>query len=69
MFTNKNEPMQKTENAAAVNMIGAGTIINGDIVSKGDIRIDGSLKGSGIVLNNTIFRSGHLQKFSFSINL
>ena len=46
MFTNKNEPMQKTENAAAVNMIGAGTIINGDIVSKGDIRIDGSLKGS-----------------------
>jgi len=46
MFTNKNEIMKKTETAAAVNMIGAGTIITGDIVSKGDIRIDGTLKGS-----------------------
>ena len=46
MFTNKNEIMKKTETTAAVNMIGAGTIITGDIVSKGDIRIDGTLKGS-----------------------
>ena len=46
MFTNKNETMKKTETTAAVNMIGAGTIITGDIVSKGDIRIDGTLKGS-----------------------
>jgi len=46
MFTNKNETMKKTETTAAVNMIGAGTIITGDIVSKGDIRIDGTLRGS-----------------------
>tara|TARA_B110000459_G_scaffold99665_1_gene110811 strand:- start:1036 stop:1443 length:408 start_codon:yes stop_codon:yes gene_type:complete len=46
MFTNKNENMKKTETSAAVNMIGAGTIITGDIVSKGDIRVDGTLKGS-----------------------
>ena len=46
MFTNKTETMKKTETTAAVNMIGAGTIITGDIVSKGDIRIDGILKGS-----------------------
>ena len=46
MFTNKNETMKKTEITAAVNTIGTGTIINGDIVSKGDIRIDGTLKGS-----------------------
>ena len=46
MFTNKNEIMKKTETTAAVNMIGAGTIITGDIVSKGDIRIDGTLRGS-----------------------
>jgi len=46
MFTNKNETMKKTETTAAVNMIGAGTIITGEIVSKGDIRIDGTLKGS-----------------------
>ena len=46
MFTNNKESMNKTEMTAAINMIGAGTIINGDIVSKGDIRVDGTLKGS-----------------------
>ena len=46
MFANKKKTMKKTETTAAVNMIGAGTIITGDIVSKGDIRIDGTLKGS-----------------------
>ena len=46
MFTNNKEPMKKTEMTAAINMIGAGTTINGDIVSKGDIRVDGILKGS-----------------------
>ena len=46
MFTNNKEPKNKTETTAAINMIGAGTTINGDIVSKGDIRVDGTLKGS-----------------------
>ena len=46
MFTNNKEPMNKTATTAAINMIGAGTTINGDIVSKGDIRVDGTLKGS-----------------------
>jgi cytoskeletal protein CcmA (bactofilin family) len=46
MFTNKNESMKKTEITAAVNMIGAGTVITGDIQSNGDIRVDGTLKGS-----------------------
>ena len=46
MFTNTYETMKKTETTAAVNMIGAGTIITGDIISKGDIRIDGTLNGS-----------------------
>ena len=46
MFTNKNESMKKTEITAAVNMIGAGTVITGDIKSNGDIRVDGTLKGS-----------------------
>ena len=32
--------------ADTVNTIGAGTIITGDIKSKGDIRVDGTLKGS-----------------------
>ena len=46
MFTNKNEAMKNTEATAAINMIGAGTVITGDIQSKGDIRVDGTLKGS-----------------------
>ena len=46
MFTNKNESMKKTEITAAINMIGAGTVITGDIQSNGDIRVDGTLKGS-----------------------
>ena len=46
MFTNKNETMKNTETTAAINMIGAGTVITGDIQSKGDIRVDGTLKGS-----------------------
>ena len=46
MFINKNETMKNSEPTAAVNMIGAGTIITGDVISKGDIRVDGTLKGS-----------------------
>jgi cytoskeletal protein CcmA (bactofilin family) len=46
MFTNKNESMKKEDTTAAVNMIGVGTVITGDVYSKGDIRVDGTLKGS-----------------------
>ena len=46
MFTNNKEIMKKAENTSAVNMIGADTTINGDIHSKGDIRVDGMLNGS-----------------------
>ena len=46
MFTNKNESMIKNDFSPAINMIGSGTIITGDIQSKGDIRVDGTLKGS-----------------------
>ena len=46
MFTKKNESMKNIETSAAINMIGAGTVVTGDIQSKGDIRVDGTLKGS-----------------------
>ena len=46
MFTNNKESMKKAETSAAVNMIGTGTTITGDVQSKGDIRVDGTLKGS-----------------------
>ena len=46
MFKNKTEAMKNTETTAVINMIGAGTVITGHIQSKGDIRVDGTLKGS-----------------------
>ncbi len=43
-----NKAMAKENNSetTSVNLIGAGTIIVGDVTTNGDIRIDGSLKGS-----------------------
>tara|TARA_Y100001968_G_C19393270_1_gene736815 strand:+ start:791 stop:1204 length:414 start_codon:yes stop_codon:yes gene_type:complete len=46
MFSNNNNMKNTTNNSSAINMVGTGTVINGDIVSKSDIRIDGILKGS-----------------------
>jgi len=34
------------QESPSINLIGAGTVIKGDIISNGDIRIDGSLTGS-----------------------
>ena len=38
--------LEKKEHKATINSIGEGTILNGEINSSGDIRIDGTLKGS-----------------------
>jgi cytoskeletal protein CcmA (bactofilin family) len=48
MFNNKstNNMARPSENNGVVNHIGVGTVITGEITSSGDIRIDGSLKGS-----------------------
>ena len=46
MFSNNNEPNKKTQMTEAINTIGAGTVVTGEVQSKGDIRVDGSLKGS-----------------------
>lgn len=46
MFSGLNESQKKRAMIETVNTIGAGTIITGDIQSKGDVRIDGNLKGS-----------------------
>ena len=46
MFSNLNDSIKKTEMTETINTIGAGTIVTGDIQSKGDIRLDGVLKGS-----------------------
>lgn len=46
MFTNNTDTIKKTDIKTSVNMIGSGTVITGDVVSKSDIRVDGTLKGS-----------------------
>ena len=46
MFSNLNESNKKTQMTETINTIGTGTVVTGDIQSKGDIRVDGTLKGS-----------------------
>ena len=46
MFSSLNESIKKSEMTEIVNTIGTGTTITGDVQSKGDIRVDGTLKGS-----------------------
>ena len=48
---------QKTQETPSVNIIGAGTFIEGDIKSEGDIRIDGTLHGSLITKGKLVLGS------------
>ena len=47
---NKSTPVVNNKNtetsSSSINLIGAGTVIEGDVRSNGDIRIDGTVKGS-----------------------
>ena len=44
---NKNSPQGKPDaGTSSINLIGAGTIVEGDIKSNGDIRIDGTVVGN-----------------------
>jgi cytoskeletal protein CcmA (bactofilin family) len=42
---NKNTKNEAGQNSA-LNMIGLGTVINGDLLSEGDLRIDGKIDGN-----------------------
>jgi cytoskeletal protein CcmA (bactofilin family) len=47
MFNSKSKSENNEENVpASASMIGAGTVLKGDITSNGDLRIDGTLKGN-----------------------
>ncbi len=46
MFNKNSGARSSTPDSGSVNIIGAGTSIEGDVISSGDIRIDGSLKGT-----------------------
>ena len=43
---NKNGQPKNAESGGSINLIGAGTVIEGEIKSMGDIRIDGTIIGS-----------------------
>ncbi len=43
---NKNGQPKGSESGGSINLIGAGTVIEGEIKSMGDIRIDGTIIGS-----------------------
>jgi cytoskeletal protein CcmA (bactofilin family) len=43
---NKGTTRNNTSETPSVNIVGAGTLIEGDITTNGDMRIDGSLTGS-----------------------
>ncbi|MBN8786758.1 MAG: polymer-forming cytoskeletal protein [Terrimonas sp.] len=47
MFSSKSRSdIEINPSSSSTSLIGAGTIIKGDIISNGDIRIDGTLKGN-----------------------
>jgi cytoskeletal protein CcmA (bactofilin family) len=48
MFDNKNKAPQAKSNEAggSINLIGAGTVIEGEVRASGDIRVDGTILGS-----------------------
>ncbi len=46
MFSSKSKSEIDVSSSSGASLIGAGTIIKGDIISSGDIRIDGTLKGN-----------------------
>ncbi len=46
MFSSKSKSDIDVSSSSGASLIGAGTTIKGDIISSGDIRIDGRLKGN-----------------------
>ncbi len=46
VFSNNKSTGKETADTGSINLIGNGTVIEGDIKANGDIRIDGTLTGS-----------------------
>jgi cytoskeletal protein CcmA (bactofilin family) len=42
----KNKKEVTGQTSSAINLVGLGTLIKGDLISEGDLRIDGALEGS-----------------------
>jgi|SRR5215213_3879763 len=62
----KTSSTDKQFSGSSATLISAGTILNGDIISETDLRIDGTVKGnikcsSKIIIGSTGFVDGHIE--------
>ncbi len=73
MFNKKKENAQGDQKAGTVNIVGVGTEINGDLATKGDIRIDGIITGevqskAKVVVGTTGIINGNIFSTSAEIS-
>jgi cytoskeletal protein CcmA (bactofilin family) len=66
MFNKDKNPTEKQFSSGSATLISPGTILNGDIVSETDLRIDGTVKGnikcsSKIIIGSTGFVDGNVE--------
>src|SRR5688572_2341816 len=66
MFNKDKNPNEKQFSSSSATLISPGTILNGDIVSETDLRIDGTVKGnikcsSKIIIGSTGFVDGNVE--------
>ena len=74
MFSKNDSSSSKTsEGGSSINLIGAGTIVEGDIKSSGDIRIDGTVYGSvfskaKVVIGSTGLIEGNINSVNADVS-
>lgn len=56
IFKGNTESKKQTElaSSASINLISAGTVIEGDVKSEGDIRVDGTVNGSIVTIGKLV---------------
>ena len=62
MFNSKSKSTFDETTSGSTTIIGAGTTITGNVLSNGDIRIDGIIKGNLIDRKSTRLNSSHPQQ-------
>ena len=66
MFNKEKTPTSEKQFSSSATLISAGTILNGDIISDNDLRIDGTVKGNikcsaKIIIGSTGFVDGNVE--------
>jgi cytoskeletal protein CcmA (bactofilin family) len=66
MFNKEKNPGSEKQFSSSATLISAGTILNGDIISENDLRIDGTVKGNikcsaKIIIGSTGFVDGNVE--------